>query len=81
MWTEYQRHRQSHNSPGASGVFTNGIIFSLLQPEVFGASSPSKIVSTPFINVRGDYPYPFSIFRISTSAFRLLLIRSSLSSV
>ena len=80
MWTDYQRHRQSHNSPGSSGVFTDGIVFSLLHASFF-AGSPSKIISTPFIYVRGDYPYPFSIFRVSTSAFRVLLIGSSMSSI
>ena len=35
MWTDYQRHRQSHNSPGSSGVFTDGIVFSLLHAGFF----------------------------------------------
>ena len=68
MWTDYQRHRQSHNSPGASGVFTNGIIFSLLQPEVFGASSPSKIVSILYKRAGG---LPLSFFHFQDLDIRL----------
>ena len=81
MWTDYQRHRQSHNSPGSSGVFTDGIVFSLLHAGVFFRRLSVENHFDPFIYVRGDYTYLFSIFRISTSAFRVLLIGSSMSSI
>ena len=71
MWTDYQRHRQSHNSPGSSGVFTDGIVFSLLHAGVFLCRLSFENSFDPFIYVRGDYTYLFSIFRISTSAFRV----------
>ena len=53
MWTEYQRHRQSHNSPGSSRVF-------LLMASSFLCSTPGFLCRRlsgenrfdPFIYVR-----------------------------
>ena len=53
MWTDYQRHRQSHNSPGSSGVFTNGIVFSLLHAGVFSPALRRKSYRPLYIRARG----------------------------
>ena len=68
MWTEYQRHRQSHNSPRSSGVFTDGIVFSLLHAGFFCAGYPSKIVSILYIRARG---LPLSFFHFQDLDIRL----------
>ena len=80
MWTDYQRHRQSHNSRGRP-VFLPMASYFLCSTPVFFRRLSVENHFDPFIYVRGDYTYLFSIFRISTSAFRVLLIGSSMSSI
>ena len=62
MWTDYQRHRQSHNSPGSSGVFTNGIVFSLLHAGFFRRLSVENHFDPLYIRARGItlILFPFS---------------------
>ena len=70
MWTDNQRHRQSHNSRGSSRVFYRWHrLFSA--PRRFFSPALRRKSFRSFIYVETDYTYPFSIFRISTFAFRL----------
>ena len=70
MWTDYQRHRQSHNSRGSSRVFYRWHrLFSA--PRRFFLPAIRRKSFRSFIYVETDSTYHFSIFRISTFAFRL----------
>ena len=69
-----------YSAASASVFFTDGIVFSLLHAGFFMPALRRKSFRS-FIYVETDSTYPFFIFRISTFAFRLLLIESSLSSI
>ena len=61
MWTDYQRHRQSHNSPGSSRVFYRWHrLFSA--PRRFFMPALRRKSFRSFIYVETDSPYPFPIF-------------------
>ena len=80
MWTDYQRHRQSHNSPGSSGVFTDGIVFSLLHAGFFSPALRRKSFRPLYIRV-GGLPLSFIHFQGLDIRLSSLLIGSSLSSI
>ena len=80
MWTDYQRHRQSHNSPGSSGVFTDGIVFSLLHARFFSPALRRKSFRPLYIRARELH---LSFFHFQDLDIRpsCLLIGSSMSSI
>ena len=82
MWTDYQRHRQSHNSPGfVQSVFTDGIVFSLLHAGFFSPALRRKSFRSPLYMCETDYPISITHFQDLDLRFSSLLIGSSMSSI